>query len=675
MYKLNIAVLLVFISSFYSCKQETANLEKKYPIIPTPQNISYGNAEIFFNTVTIESDCFINEVLLLKNYFKEQNIAATKKGLLIKLIKEKDTACFEEEAYSLEIDENIIIRATSTKGAFYGIQSLKQIFRKVNNQGVFPKLKIDDKPAFKIRGFMHDTGRNFQSLDLLKEQIEVLAQYKYNVFHWHLTDNPGWRLESKKYPELHSEEATTRKKGSYYTQKDFKELLRFCKARHITLIPELDIPGHTQAFRKAFGIQNMNSKRVGPILLSLFDELCGLASAEDMPYIHIGTDEVRNKEEVIDHAVISEIMKLLQKHKREVIVWKEGIVIEEDTTSINQLWAKFEGRKGHRFIDSRSNYINHLDPFAGMTRLFFQQPCRQEKGDSLALGGVLCTWPDNNVKEGRDILKQNPIYPSMVFYADAIWKGRKKEHKNYWAKLPKEGTKELEDFKDFEEKVIVHRDLFFQKKEFPYLKQTSIKWKIIGPFMHDGDVLKKFPVEEDILDTYKIGNEEFQWEDSIVGGTLHLKHFFGFPALTEVKEGTYYAHTEIFAPTERVQDFWIGFQGWSRSGGRRGGPFPDLGQWHTTNPKIWINDKEIAPPVWKQPNLASTTPEIPFVDEDYFFREPTKIYLKKGWNKVLIKIPHGGNSWKWMFTCVPVTINNKNVKEVNDLIFSPLKQK
>jgi hypothetical protein len=154
-----------------------------------------------------------------------------------------------------------------------------------------------------------------------------------------------------------------------------------------------------------------------------------------------------------------------------------------------------------------------------------------------------------------------------------------------------------------------------------------------------------------------------------VGGTLHLKHFFGFPALTDEKAGTFYAYTKIYSPNNRVQDFWIGFQGWSRSGGRRGGPFPAQGQWHTTNPKIWVNHIEVEPPVWKQPNIEEKSDEVPFMDEDYFYRTPTKIVLKKGWNTVLLKIPQGGNSWKWMFTCVPVNIKNGQVTEQSDLKF------
>ncbi|WP_081997739.1 beta-N-acetylhexosaminidase [Wocania ichthyoenteri] len=664
-------VLSCFVSIFMNCYgiQIESTISDKYPIIPTPKEIRYGSDEIQFEHINIQATDFENEGRLLAGFFESKQIKEDAKGLTIEL-KKGSTENENDEAYSLTISDKIVITATTHKGIYYGIQTLKQIFRKQNKKGVFPKLTLSDWPVFKIRGFMHDTGRNFQSVSQLKEQIEILAQYKYNVFHWHLTDNPGWRLESEIYPELQAEHATTRQKGNFYTQENFKDILEFCKARNITLIPEFDIPGHTDVFRKALEIDEMRDPNVKPVLLDLFQELMGLTSAEDVPYIHIGTDEVRNDFERVSNDVIFEIMNLIRKDNREVIVWKEGIVVKRDSTSINQLWAYHEGRKGHRFIDSRSNYINHLDPFAGMARLYFQQPTRHPKGDSLALGGILAAWPDNNINHERDILIQNPIYPSMVFYADAIWNGRAKDYPEYWAKLPPKDTQEFNDFKAFEKKVITHRDLFFKGKEFQYITQTDKHWKLIGPLNHKGNIEKSFPVEESIKDTYSIGGNPYIWTDNHTGGTIHLKHFFAFPAVTEAKQGTYYAYTNIYAPDDRIQEFWVGFQGWSRSGGRRVGPFPNQGDWHTTKPKIWVNNTEIEPPIWKQPNLGTKTDEIPFIDEDYFYRNPTKIHLKKGWNKVLLKIPQDRNSWKWMFTCIPVNITENGVREVPELKYS-----
>ena len=114
-----------------------------------------------------------------------------------------------------------------------------------------PDCDIYDKPEFKYRGLMLDCGRNYQSVASIKDVISTLADYKMNVFHWHLTDNYGWRLESKKHPELQKNEAFSRNVGKFYTQAEFKDILAFAKTRGVTVIPELDMPGHTLAFRKA----------------------------------------------------------------------------------------------------------------------------------------------------------------------------------------------------------------------------------------------------------------------------------------------------------------------------------------------------------------------------------------------------------------------------------------
>ena len=654
-----------------NAQEKSIGMSHKYPIIPTPQELEYRERELVFTAFNIKGNAFSADGLRPEKVLDGAGLRSGSEGVDINILHDGSIKNLKGEGYALTIDKDITIAAPTAKGAYYALQTLQQLLRKAGGQWTLPQLDIKDWPAFEIRGFLHDTGRNFQSVDQLKEQIDILAKYKYNTFHWHLTDNPGWRLESKLYPELQSLESFGRHVGKYYTQQDFKDILAYCKERYITVIPEFDIPGHTDAFRKAFGFESMKDERVLPILLDLFGELCGLADADEMPYIHIGTDEVRIELEYVEDETILAIMDQLRYKGREIIVWKEGIVIPEDTTSINQLWAQFEGREGHRFIDSRSNYINHMDPFTGMGRLFFQQPARQSAGDSLALGGILCAWPDNNVAEERDILKQNPIYPSIVFYSDAIWKGRKKNYPEYWAKLPPQNSTEFERFREFEQKVLIHRDLFFQDKEFPYVEQTTAFWKVIGPFAHKGDFSTSFPVEKELSFSYTIDDEIYTWDDSPVGATVHLKHFFGFPAITDVKAGTYYAYTKIYSPDAREQTFWIGFHGWSRAGGRRGGPAPDFGQWHTTEPKIWINDQEILPPVWKQPGLGVNTDEVPFIDEDYFYREPTLVNLKKGWNTVLIKVPHGGTSWKWMYTCIPVTIDGNNVREVKDLKFDP----
>lgn len=664
-------VLLLVACHFFSCATKTTNA---LPLIPQPNIVEWSEDWSLFEYIKIEAASeFSNEANFMTQMYPLVSTEQSGKILNVKLLKGQVKNPHNiKGAYRLSVGEEVEIKAADRAGLFYGIQTLRQLVRQEGSMFKIAHCKIEDWPAFKVRGYMQDVGRNYQTPEILKEQIDILGAYKYNVFHLHLTDNPGWRLESKIYPELQSDKATSRKPGKYYSQKEFIDIVNYCKKRHITVIPEFEMPGHSLAFRKAFNIHSMNSPEVQQILMDLIDELCALVPAEEMPYIHLGTDEVRHKEEKVDHDFLVPLFERIRSNGREIIGWRPGMDVPGDSTSVKQLWTGTSvPPKGHPFIDSRANYINHLDALAGMYRIFYQQPCRQPNGDEYALGGILCLWHDNRIDDERNVLRQNPTYPAIVMYSEAIWNGKKKSYgQKYWAQLPARETPEYNAYLSFEDKVITHRNIYFKGKEFPYVKNAHIPWRIIGPFDHKGDLTATFPVEEEMKEEYLVDGKTYTWRDSsLYGGTVHLRHFFGFPSPVKEARGTVYARTNVWSPKDQEVDFWIGFHGWSRSGGRRGGPAPEQGQWHATDPKIWINDVEIPPPYWKQPGLAKATPEIPFVDEDYFYREPSKVKLKKGWNKILLKVPHGGTSWKWMFTCVPVEVNGTDVRELEGLKF------
>ena len=156
----------------------------------------------------------------------------------------------QEEAYTLEVtNDSLVLSAITPTGLFRGMQTLRQLTSFEKGKRMVSGCSITDWPAFRIRGFMQDVGRNFQPVKMLKEQIDVLAAYKMNVFHFHVTDDPGWRLESKIYPQLTDPATMSRWPGKYYTQDDFRELVAYCSERHITLIPEFDVPGHSTAFK------------------------------------------------------------------------------------------------------------------------------------------------------------------------------------------------------------------------------------------------------------------------------------------------------------------------------------------------------------------------------------------------------------------------------------------
>ena len=152
------------------------------------------------------------------------------------------------------------IYADSSSGHFYGMQTLIQLFRgaKENPEGLsIPCATIKDSPRFAWRGFMLDDARHFSGVDALKRTLDAMAYYKLNRFHWHLTDSKGWRIEIKKYPKLASvggrgNQTDADAPAAYYTQAQVRDIVAYAKARHITVIPEIDMPGHAAAAVRAY---------------------------------------------------------------------------------------------------------------------------------------------------------------------------------------------------------------------------------------------------------------------------------------------------------------------------------------------------------------------------------------------------------------------------------------
>lgn len=643
----NFKRLALFVSVTFIFLQ--LNAQTEFPaLIPMPQNIAWHDS-----------------------HFKKNG---NKQRIVEKIIARISEAVVnQDEAYRLQINsDSVVLTATTKMGLFRGQQTLRQLTFIKNGEECIAGCSIIDWPAFRVRGFMQDVGRNYMSMRLLKEQIDVMAAYKLNVFHFHMTDNPGWRLESKLYPQLSGASSMSRWPGKFYTQKEFTELVDYCNERYIILIPEFDIPGHCQAFRKAFALDSMSDPRVKNILTGLIDELCNLVPKEKMPWIHLGTDEVGRAYERPAPGLIQALMERVRFHQREVIVWRPGQQIASDHSSITQLWSSGgRAKEGHRFIDSRLNYLNHLDPLAGVAQLYFDRICYAPQGDSLRLGGILCCWNDNNVHDEYDIIKQNPVYPGMLTYSETTWKGQQIDlGPDFLAKMPAPDSKLFLEFQNFENRILSHRDLYFEGKPFPYVRQTQMVWEMMGPFDHKGNIDLVFPVENSRENQIEMEGKKYKWTGPYYGGTIHIRHFFGYPSYFTEKSGTVYARTNIWSPSNQTVGCWIGFHDWSRSGGRRGGPFPEQGQWLSTHPKVWVNGVAIDPPQWQNPGMKASSEEIPFTDENYSFRELTKITLKKGWNQVLLKIPFGGTSWKWMFTFVPVKKNGTNMVEIDGLRYS-----
>lgn len=158
-----------------------------------------------------------------------------------------------DEGYTLSVCGGCVqITAKGESGLFYGLQTLKQLL--LQSHGILPELKISDTPRFPYRGFMLDCGRYFYTVDEIKRLIDLAALHKFNVFHWHLTEDQGWRAEIKRYPLL-TEKGSRRSHtnfgilphSGFYTQEDMREIVRYCHSRFVKVIPEIDVPGHATA--------------------------------------------------------------------------------------------------------------------------------------------------------------------------------------------------------------------------------------------------------------------------------------------------------------------------------------------------------------------------------------------------------------------------------------------
>lgn len=244
----------------------------------------------------------------------------------VQILLKKD-AFPSPEWYSIKVTtQGVTIECTSPAGAFYAAQTLQQSLEKdAAGHWALPCMTITDSPRFTWRGIMIDSGRNPRSIAELKTIIDLLARYKVNTIHWHLTEDQGWRLEIKKYPKLTSIGATrpespipgNRNKGDrkpftfFYTQKEVKELVDYARRRHITIVPEIETPGHAAAAITAYpefgnkdipGYKPRVATRWGilPFTFSpteptfkfldgILEEVCQLFP--DSPYIHIGGDE------------------------------------------------------------------------------------------------------------------------------------------------------------------------------------------------------------------------------------------------------------------------------------------------------------------------------------------------------------------------------------------------
>ena len=340
----------------------------KYAIIPQPVSVQYGQGNFQCSSlpkIAAKDGVFQNEARV----FTDQIVTTfgdLKGGEHIRLMRTDNPA--EEESYQLEIlPDQIRLSAANGAGAFRGLQVLRQLFLSEYRDGtlVIPCGIIEDKPRFTWRGLMLDCSRNFFSIAFIKHLLDALCLQHINIFHWHLTDDQGWRFPVKQYPLLTEigskryDNRICRYVGGFYSETDIRDIVAYAAERHIEVVPEVDIPGHASAILAAYpglgctggpyrvedrygifeDVLCAGNDGIFHLAESVFDTLSELFPSK---YVHIGGDEVRfnrwkdcpkcrkrltelglAKPPQLQSWITSRLAEMLRQHGRTAIGWDE----------------------------------------------------------------------------------------------------------------------------------------------------------------------------------------------------------------------------------------------------------------------------------------------------------------------------------------------------------------
>jgi len=518
----NTVFLFLFIQLMACAKMEKPQIS----IIPRPEKYwvaSGGTVSLNQDSRIIYEDPNPALRLMAESLSQQMQARASLKATVVALSSVKSigndivlTTNLSDSAYGDEgylLQQNgfrfFSIQANTAKGVFYGIQSLLQLFPLQLGEPdeiEMPAITIQDKPRFSYRGMHLDVGRHFFSVAFVKQYIDLMAMYKFNTLHWHLTEDQGWRIEIKKYPKL-TEVGAWRDKtiigrqtgdnkvfdtvryGGFYTQNEIREVVDYATSKNITIIPEIEMPGHSMAALAAYPEMGCTG---GPYRVAsewgVFEDVyCTkeetftfleniLAEVMDLfpgKYIHIGGDEVpkirwknctscRNRMESeklktadeLQSYFIRRIEKFLSSHNRRLIGWDEilegGLAPEATVMSWRGTVGGIEAANlGHDVIMTPNDacYFDHYqgnrdhEPFAigGMTKVsevYAFEPVSEElspKSARFVLGAQANVWTEYLAKP-EDVTYM--ILPRMAALSEVVWSPKeKRDWKTFYQKL------------------------------------------------------------------------------------------------------------------------------------------------------------------------------------------------------------------------------------------------
>lgn len=569
------------------------------------------------------------------------------------------------EGYALTVaPEGIRIEAAQEAGLFNGLQTLRQLVTGSKAAGKIPCCVIRDEPAFAVRGFLLDCGRNFQSIDALKQQLDLAARLKVNTFQWHMTDHPAWHVESKAFPQLNDPQHRTRDKDDTYSYAQIRELFEYAAARNIQIVPELDMPGHSSSFQRAMGFA-MASEQGMAALEKILEEFCAEVPKEMCPVVHIGADEVRipNAKEFVER-MSNKLLSL----GRTPAQWGGPRDLPVGKDSIAQRWGeggemvecslKPETIKC-RSYDSTIGYANLFDPGLLMRRYFFMRPCGSAKGDDQKLGVIYCVWPDARVEHKEKIALHSPQWPGMCAMAERAWNGGAGDADKQTSVLSEPKTEAFKAYRLFEKRLSKLRNTMFRDVPFPWEPETAVKWTVIDPV----------PTKQAGAARAQVLSGKFTKlpQRKAWGGNLYFRTKPNTGCLgmfSGTKPGaTVWAVTTIVAEQDGAYSVRLGFDAPARSSRRCSGVAP-AGAWSACGTRIWVNGQEVSNPYtsplagqrqYKGDTWSSPANEMPFEDDEIWWAQaPTSLPLCKGKNTIVIEQPYQGEYQSWGVSLLPV---------------------
>lgn len=559
----------------------------------------------------------------------------------------------EKEQFARPDEYRIVVKrgeATVSGNTVWAENTLRQL---VDEQGKIANLEVHDWAEYPFRGFMHDTGRNYQPVNLLKETLDLMSFYKLNYFHWHLTDYPAWRIECKAYPQLNDPQyqRAGRDEGKFYTYDEIREVMAYAKERGITVVPEIDMPGHSTYFKNAFGFA-IDSEEGRKVLEQCLDEFFTEIPKSDCPYFHVGSDEVWIED---PKGFMQWLEALLDKYDRQPIVWDPGLPASEKV--VRQIWNEAAGSnaaassKSGKYLDSFVGYLNYYDPMLFTSRCFLHNAAAQTVPDTTkALGGILCLWNDVRVDKKENLSKHNGMINGMMAFSERFWNGgnagKVLDENLPTGPLTEAGSR----LANFEEKMAVHRDRF-HRGIMRWVANSQMEWQVQ---IDDNEPLMTYGGAVDL--------------DALCQ-TYHIN--IGEQALAK-------AQTVIVAENDMDIEAWVGFCTPARSN-RNGYGVGQQGQWEG-GCRCFVNGKEVLPPKsWDEPGKydyrfntwGKPEEEEPFTDEQlYWMRQPARFQLNKGENQVEILVPKSYQGLRWSFAFMPVDIQaDGGAKEVSGIRF------